>query len=323
MKRVYLKNTKKLFSDLNEEKASGLAFTAAIFSSLILTIVLLIVLNLFGATYEGYEKTDWWKYCSFLLSQCAFVVAIIMYFSGSKTSVREVIGKPKFRYFVVALALQFGLFSLSSLNDLFLRWLGRFGYTPTSVELPSVQGAKVLPVLFVVAVLPACLEELFFRGVLFRGLKKFGAVAAVLVCGALFALYHQSPAQTIYQFLCGACFALVAFRSGSVLPTVLSHFVNNALIIVLYALGVSSFSIAAVCVFAVLLVLSLSYLFFFDKKLSSESAEKSGRQSCEKEDSDALRGVATKEKADGKGFILYALGGAIVCAINWISVLLA
>ena len=46
------------------------------------------------------------------------------------------------------------------------------------------------------------LEELFFRGILLRGMKKFGTVAAVFYGAALFSLYHQSPAQTAYQFIC-------------------------------------------------------------------------------------------------------------------------
>lgn len=115
--------------------------------------------------------------------------------------------------------------------------------------------------------LPACLEELFFRGIVFHGMKKFGNVAAVLASAGLFALYHQSPAQTIYQFICGACFALIALRSGSILPTVVSHFVNNALILILEACGVSGFSIETMIILGVLFAIWAIYLIFFDKNI--------------------------------------------------------
>jgi hypothetical protein len=137
--------------------------------------------------------------------------------------------------------LQIGLFAFSELNTLFLEFLEGFGYTPDEIRLPSINGWGFIGALIAVALLPAVFEEILFRGVLLGGMKQFGEVKAALLCGALFALYHQNPPQTVYQFICGTAFAFIAMRSGSILPTVLSHFLNNAFILCLYAFNVQTF----------------------------------------------------------------------------------
>ena len=177
-----------------------------------------------------------------------------------------------------------------------------------------MSGVKIIPALLFIAVLPACLEELFFRGIVFHGMKKFGNVAAVLASAGLFALYHQSPAQTIYQFICGACFALIALRSGSILPTVVSHFVNNALILILEACGVQGLPLGLVIAFGVLLASSIIFLLFFDKNIDGTVPEK--REEMQTAET-------AKPKADAKGFVLCALTGIVLCAMNWIAALLA
>lgn len=256
MNNVNRPETKKPLINVGAEKASGISFSAAIIAQYVfrfLFLIFLIIVRVVAASSGEFAAEDWYIYCSYLIPQLAFLVTARLYFSCTEARLKEMTKKPRPVYFIVAVALQCGLFSLSFVNTLFLQWLERFGYTPASPVLPSMQGAKILPVLLVTAVLPACLEELFFRGILLRGMKKFGTVAAVFYGAALFSLYHQSPAQTAYQFICGACFALIALRSGSILPTAVAHFINNATIVILTACGVESFPVFLIFIFAALL----------------------------------------------------------------------
>ena len=86
--------------------------------------------------------------------------------------------------------------------------------------------------------LPAFCEELLFRGVLLNACENgMGSIRAVFTVGFCFALFHGSPEQTVYQFIAGCVFAFVAVRSRSVTPSVLMHFINNALIVILGACG--------------------------------------------------------------------------------------
>ena len=171
-----------------------------------------------------------------------------------------------------------------------------------------MSGFGFVGVLITIALLPAVFEELIFRGLLLKGMGSFGTVGAILLCGGLFALYHQNPAQTIYQFCCGAAFALVAIRAGSILPTVLSHFINNALIITLTKFGVDSFPapvfVTILCVSALCLIGSLVWLIFFEKRTLADEDKTN-------------KAVARKET------ITYALPGLALCVLVWLVVLLS
>lgn len=83
--------------------------------------------------------------------------------------------------------------------------------------------------LFVVALLPALGEELFFRGVLYRFVAKripnqwFPVVASA----AFFAAVHYNPSGLPAIFLAGILFALFYYLTGSLLPGILAHFLYN------------------------------------------------------------------------------------------------
>ena len=87
----------------------------------------------------------------------------------------------------------------------------------------------------------------------------------------------------------------------------LSHFLNNAVIVILTKFGIDSYpSVVAVplmIVSALCLVGSLAWLIFFDGTKRSENSETSGGNS------------------DKKGFFLYAALGILVCAVMWLGVL--
>ncbi|MBQ3505570.1 MAG: CPBP family intramembrane metalloprotease [Clostridia bacterium] len=307
MKNQREQNKTSLLGDYTPAKAAGAAFSIASVLPTLLFFVVLIALSLLGLTkQENYAQSDWYLYLSFLMPQIAFFLLLLYVLSYSKKpkSVALKICKCPYKYYVVAILLQIGLLSLSELNSLFLRALEHIGYEGSEILLPSLDGFGFVGVLIVVALLPAVMEEVMFRGVLLSGLRSFKTGWAVVVCGALFSLYHQNPAQTVYQFCCGACFALVVVRSGSVLPTMLSHFLNNAFILVLTKMGVTSFStpalIAIVIPSAICLLGTLAYLIFFDKNAPERD----------------------EDVGEKKRFFKYASLGIAVCAIVWISVLL-
>lgn len=283
-----------------ETKFSGLAFSWLLVSFFALSFGLSIILTL-AKVEEPYP--DWAIYLQYLLPVIALGCASVWYFFKTQKTPSALLKSQRChpKYYVIAILLQIGLLSLAELNTLFLTWLQRFGYKPQVPALPSLNGFGVVGVLLTVAVLPAIFEEIFFRGVLLRGCRAFGDIGAALVCGGIFALYHQNPAQTMYQFCCGFAFALVAMRAGSVLPTILSHFLNNALIILLTKFGITSYTmpvyIVLLCVSIPCLIGTLGYLLFLDKHKSEES-------------------MGTK-----KEFLMGALIGLIICVLTWVSAL--
>lgn len=300
---------RSLLGNPTPAKASGLVFSLSAVIPVILSLVFLVVVGV--SVGETAAEQDWYAYANFLLPQLCFAFILICYLKYNGVSLKGafVSQKCKKRYYIVAVVLQFGLFCLSELNGLFLEFLGNFGYQDSGIVLPSMEGFGFVGVIIVVALLPAVFEECIFRGALLGELRAFGKIGAVLICGALFALYHQNPAQTLYQFCCGVAFALVALKAESVFPTVLAHFINNAIILTLTKFGVVTFSpsisIILCVVSALALVGSVTYLLIFDKK-----------------ELENIENTAEERKTEGKCFFLYASVGIAVCAFTWFAVLL-
>lgn len=122
------------------------------------------------------------------------------------------------------------VFSMNQVNDLFLDLFELVGLNRPSVEIEQ----NLAGLLICACILPAFAEEVVFRGTvaqsLANGKSKLGALA---ISGALFALFHGNPAQTLHQFVLGALLTLLAFRSGSLWTSVIAHFFNNALVVAL------------------------------------------------------------------------------------------
>jgi membrane protease YdiL (CAAX protease family) len=288
------------------QKSSGLVFSAATVLPVLFSFVFLIAIAVLGlAKDESYLTQDWYLYANYLLPQLSSLAVIAFYMYYTKKPLKQTLVSQKCapKYFAIALLMQVGLFALSQLNGYFLQWLENFGYQDQGMPMPSLDGWGFVGVFLVIAVFAAVLEELVFRGALLEGLKGFSTPVAALICGGLFALFHQNPAQTLYQFCCGTAFAFIALRSGSVLPTVLSHFVNNAAILILYKCGIHEFSptvnIVVISVSLVCLVLAILWLAVWDKNKEKQ----------------------TKKKANGKEFFLYASVGIAISTLTWLLVL--
>jgi membrane protease YdiL (CAAX protease family) len=73
------------------------------------------------------------------------------------------------------------------------------------------------------------LEEIIFRGLLFRGLRtRFRLVPALVVTGLLFAAFHMDPLRLVPLAIAGAAFAYAYERSGSIWPAIVAHAGLNA-----------------------------------------------------------------------------------------------
>lgn len=85
------------------------------------------------------------------------------------------------------------------------------------------------------------LEEVIFRGFLFKALAKDNVKMAILVSSITFGLGHilnlfngsgmdliANVCQIIGAIACGFLFVVIFYRSGSLIPCVIAHSVNNA-----------------------------------------------------------------------------------------------
>ncbi len=84
------------------------------------------------------------------------------------------------------------------------------------------------------ALVPAICEEFLFRGYIQRQAERaLGALSGVLFSGIVFGLYHLRLTQALALSVLGIYLAWITWRSGSILPAIVVHFVNNSLAAVL------------------------------------------------------------------------------------------
>jgi len=88
--------------------------------------------------------------------------------------------------------------------------------------------------LLLVALTPAVCEEMFFRGVVLRGLAtRLPPLGAAVLTGVLFGLYHLDVWRLLPSTTLGVLLSLLALRSGSLVPAMVAHFLNNAVLVIL------------------------------------------------------------------------------------------
>ncbi len=96
-----------------------------------------------------------------------------------------------------------------------------------------LDGQPLWLLLFAVALTPAICEESLFRGFLFSGLSKAGPWIALVASSLLFGLAHGSIYRLIPTATLGFLIGIVRWRSNSLIPGVLIHFLNNGIALTL------------------------------------------------------------------------------------------
>ncbi len=89
-----------------------------------------------------------------------------------------------------------------------------------------------------IAVAPAIMEELLFRGVMmgaYRGVM--GPGLALMVTSLMFMGLHAMPIVFPVLLVVGLVLGYLRLRSGSVYPCILLHFVHNAVVVTLVLMG--------------------------------------------------------------------------------------
>ncbi|GEM_PF-335579 len=82
-----------------------------------------------------------------------------------------------------------------------------------------------------ISILGPVAEELTFRvgmeGYFLR--RGLSPQKAILLSAAVFGIVHVNPAQVLFAFCLGVVFGWLYYRTGSVLPTIIGHILNNCM----------------------------------------------------------------------------------------------
>ena len=89
-----------------------------------------------------------------------------------------------------------------------------------------------------ISVFGPLLEEALFRGAIQGYMMRHFKPWTAIVCSALiFGLAHMNPVQIVYATLLGVVFGWIYYRTGSLLPVILGHVLNNSVAIITMLLG--------------------------------------------------------------------------------------
>ena len=163
-----------------------------------------------------------------VISQAILILPALVFMIRNKMPYRETVRLYKIKFADMALCLLFGI-----LLQPVLTFINAFSlvFTKNSVNTMMVTMYEEVPFLvavFLIAVVPAVLEETVYRGLFYNEYRKIDPWKAVLLSGALFGIMHGNLNQFCYAAVMGIVFALLIEATGSILSTMLIHFCVNA-----------------------------------------------------------------------------------------------
>ena len=99
--------------------------------------------------------------------------------------------------------------------------------TSSTMLLDGVFGDSPAMFLFLAVVCAPFVEEMLFRKVLIDRIRKYGNVAAILISGIMFGLFHGNFTQFFYASFLGCMFAFIYIRTGKIQYTIALHMAIN------------------------------------------------------------------------------------------------
>ncbi|MCI8298870.1 MAG: CPBP family intramembrane metalloprotease [Lachnospiraceae bacterium] len=165
-------------------------------------------------------------YCSLLLSQALVFVPCFLYCKAKHIKIREFIPYRKISFVTIILVvictyLMYPLIVVLNAVSML------FSNAGTASVSELMQGQSFILNTLFMALLPACVEEFMFRGVIFQTYKKSKMLPAILLSGFLFGCMHMNLNQFIYAFALGVYLAFLVEATGSIFSSMLAHFTLN------------------------------------------------------------------------------------------------
>lgn len=205
-----------------------------------------------------------------------------------------------------------------------------FGYAPNNNMLINMTNPLDLIIsLIAIALIPAVIEELIFRGLILRGLLgKFKPHVAIILSAAFFMLIHGGLQQTVYQFILGLLLGYVTLFAG-LQYSMLLHFLNNAIVLIINYFTTATetaFPMSALNVIVAIFMFALAVTIFvfllkYMKIISAKIAGKNKTMEREEELSDESKKAKKKDVSStilNKYEVFYLTVGVVFAIVVWL-----
>lgn len=219
----------------------------------IISIIIYVVLNSYCV--QNFGTTN---YKTTIINTLISIILLTIIYKTNKQDyygLKKVKNKQKFLYFIP-------LIPIATINI----WNG-FNINNTTSEI-------LFHILTMINV--GFIEEIIFRGFLFKAISKESIKKGIIISSITFGIGHivnlinGSPLiptiiQIIYAVSLGYLFVIIFYKSKSLLPCIITHALINSLSIFNVSKGIKEYIFSSI-----LIIISLSYSIYINKKIKEE-----------------------------------------------------
>lgn len=261
-------------------KDSSISFVLSYILSQVFIVLLIIFGSIFfavlGKNYETLTNFFNSAFGYLIIATCVNLSFILAYFFYK--SKREIEPESKFNlkklfiYIIVGLLSYILLYPIISLISHLISLCG----IKTQSLTYTLSTSNYLISIISLVILPAICEELLFRGIIFKGLKKHGKIFAVTISSLMFAIFHMSVNQLVYPIIMGMLFAVIMYYENNIIYCIAIHLLNNFISLTLSYTGTSLFNTSSLyiifaLIFACIFISTLLYFLFKKDKLNTKT----------------------------------------------------
>ena len=193
---------------------------------LILSIVVLLLLTMYLGLAVGAKSV----FGSTVVSQLLILAMPLLLVWYMKSDVKTLFSLkvPKVKDLAGGFILYVGVYALMLVVSFALLSLFPESAENTQMTFEVMMEQPFMLIVLVMAIMPAIGEELYFRGFIFGSLRhRYSAVWAIVLSALIFGVFHLSLVKILPTGMLGACFAYVAYTTGSIYIGMFLHFFNN------------------------------------------------------------------------------------------------
>lgn len=299
----------------------------------VLALLIAIIFSYFYKTSEELSASLVYLFVATIVAQLAFALVIFLYnkknninfIKATNLKTKNLSAKNILICVCISMIAVFGLYNFI---NMFGKVFIKLGFPSLGVSLPNNTIYWFIINVVLLAIVPAFFEELIFRGMIFNGLRKSGFWFASLISALMFTLVHMSIHQMIFPFIMGVVFALILEKTGSLFYTIITHFCNNFIVLLITYISnisgkdflyidVKTFPMALLVTFIALVALAIIWLlikFVLTNKNEQETNKKAENLNIlQEDDANDLTNVDKKRQ-----YYKYLIGAIASGVIIWL-----
>lgn len=269
-------------------KDSAIGYVFSLIGIFLINMLIVEIVSLFGIYGENINSSKWVNYIYLFLVELLYFLITFILSKVNNIDFKKAIklNKNYNKHFLLLTILLVLVVFLSSLNitNLFTSF---FNTSSATLELNSFLDFILCLIFYVI--IPSFCEEVFFRGLIFGGLKsKFNIYLSVIFASLIFSLLHLSILQTFYQIVMAIFLIFLVYYTNSLFYSMLFHFINNFIIILLtyifkdYAiLQFTTFGAVQIILSILIFAVGMVIAFFIIKELAKISQNIKNEQNNE------------------------------------------